>query len=111
MGRLHEKAAATYNAKLSPLPPRVQFRAMRPLNSDAPQPVKGDTHVVSNYGPGDIDRDSYREYSVDHKGKPTACYFYTPRGLAGLPGENHNVLFQVTQRLASDRAYRDLLSS
>jgi hypothetical protein len=111
MGRLHEKAAAAYNAKLLQLPARVQLRTMRPLKPAMPEPVKSDTHVVSNYGAGDIDRDSYREYSIDHTGKPAACYFYTRRGVVGLSGEDHDALLQVTQRIASDRAYRDFLSS
>jgi hypothetical protein len=40
----------------------------------------------------------------------TACYFPTAKGLVGLCGEDHEVLLKVVQRIARDRACRDILS-
>jgi hypothetical protein len=111
MGKLHDDAAKAYNAKLSSLFMRLHTPPREPSKSGAPLTEKGDTHVVQKYGPREIVPGSYREYLIDSTGERKGCNFDTSRGFVGISGEDHDALQQITRRIASDRAYRDAVSS
>ena len=110
MGKLHPSAEANYNEKaqrilsaIEPMPPRPSSPLIPPEKSDAP--------IVANFGDADILPGSVRQFLRDRTGKNVACYFHVEgRGPVGVSGPAHDELWSLTDRIASDRAYRGSVS-
>jgi hypothetical protein len=110
MSKLHPSAVANYNAKaarvvdaVGPMPPRPSSAPIPPEKSDAP--------ILAQFGESDIKVDSVRQFLRDRTGKNVACYFYVDgKGQVGVSGEAHEELWQISDRLSSDRAYRNSVS-